>query len=231
MTLTITKFLLASCIFALMACTETTTRSSKSRILLMGDSLLATNTLSGHSVAQIVETVLREEVIDRSVRGASFLYPLPISGSLGLNVSKQFQPGSWDWVILNGGGNDLWLGCGCQRCETTMSQLISPQSTSGEIPFLINRLRRQGIRVVYVGYLRSPGVPSPLDHCQDQGNELERRIETMADRDPGLYFVPLSGLVPNGDRTYHRRDMIHPSAKASSAIGHRIASLIRSQEG
>jgi lysophospholipase L1-like esterase len=197
----------------------------------MGDSLLATNTLSGRSIAQVIEASLGEEVIDRSVRGARFLYNLPITGSLGLNVSKQYQPGAWDWVVLNGGGNDLWLGCGCQRCETTISRLISPYSSHGEIPRVVNYLRSNRTRVIYVGYLRTPGVETAIDHCRDEGNELEQRIRNMADSDPGFYFLSVADLVPDGDRTFHAADMIHPSVKASTAIGQRIAALIRSEGG
>lgn len=221
-------FLFGILFIALVACTETVTRNSKSRILAMGDSLLATNSLSGQSVAQVIEAALGEEVIDRSVRGAQFLYDLPITGRLGLNVSKQYQSGPWDWVVLNGGGNDLWLGCGCNRCETTLARLIAPYGPHGEIPRVVNNLRRSGMRVIYVGYLRTPGVETPIDHCRDEGAELERRIRNMAAADPGFYFLSLENLVPNGDRTFHTQDMIHPSAKASTAIGRRIAALIRS---
>ena len=34
-------------------------------------------------------------------------------------------------------------------------------------------------------------------------------------------------LVPEGDASYHAIDMIHPSAKASAAIGGRVAAVIR----
>ena len=173
----LSKALVFGCFFALLGCTESVTHSSKSRILVMGDSLLATNTLSGRSVAQVIEAELGEEVIDRSVRGSRFLYNLPISGRLGFNISKQFQQGSWDWVVLNGGGNDLWLGCGCNQCQVTISQLISHDAVHGEIPRLVSRLRRQGTRVIYVSYLRSPGVETLIDHCREEGDELERRVK------------------------------------------------------
>ncbi|KIC21731.1 GDSL family lipase, partial [Leisingera sp. ANG-S3] len=34
-------------------------------------------------------------------------------------------------------------------------------------------------------------------------------------------------LVPYGDRSYHALDMIHPSVKASSEIGRKVAEIIR----
>jgi lysophospholipase L1-like esterase len=192
----------------------------------MGDSLLSTNALTGQSISHQVENILGQEVIDRSVPGARISYILPISGSLGLNISKQYAQGDWDWVILNGGGNDLWFGCGCFGCDEKMNQLISEDGERGKIPSLIYRLRQTGAQVIYVGYLRSPGIGSPIEGCKNEGDELERRIARSASKDIGLHFLSNADLVPRGDRSYHAIDMIHPSPKASNAIGKRIAQII-----
>lgn len=196
------------------------------RILAMGDSLLAANAGAGLSVADVVQTALGEPVVDRSMPGASILYGLPITGSLGLKIEKQFRKGNWDWIVLNGGGNDLLFGCGCHRCEGRMEWMISQTGESGEIPNLVYKLRQTGARVIYVGYLRSPGVGSAIESCRDDGDALEARIQKMADADDGLYFLSLADLVPFGDRSFHGFDMIHPSVKGSTAIGRRVASLI-----
>ena len=157
------------------------------------------------------------------------LYSLPISGAMGLSIAKQYRPGKWDWVIVNGGGNDLWLGCGCRACERTMHRMISPDGRRGKIPGLLSQLRQNGARVIYVGYLRSPGVGSLIDHCRADGNELERRLAKLAQLDKGLFFLSLADLVPHGDRSYHTIDMIHPSTKATAEIGARIAKIIKDQ--
>lgn len=212
--------------FFLFACTESVSRNPNSRILAMGDSLLAAHQITNQSITHAVEKELGEQITDRSVMGARILYSLPISGSMGLNISKQYKPGNWNWVILNGGGNDLWLGCGCILCSRKIDKLISNDGRSGEIPELVSNLRGTGARVIYVGYLRSPGVPSPIDHCRDEGDEFERRINTFAKRDDGVYFLSLADLVPLGDRSYHGIDMIHPSIKASKEIGELVAKII-----
>ena len=152
---------------------------------------------------------------------------LPISGSLGLHISRQFVPGEWEWVILNGGGNDLWLGCGCQSCERKLSRMIAGDGMAGEIPALVTRLRQSGAKVVYVGYLRTPGRASPIESCADDGDEFEARLARMASRDSGVFFLPISDLVPHGDLSYHALDRIHPSTKGSAAIGALVAELIR----
>ncbi len=212
-------------------CAEPVTRADHARILTMGDSLLSWNRATGHSVSDAVEALLQEPVVDRSVPGAHVIYKLPISGSLGMKIANQYRPGPWDWIILNGGGNDLWLGCGCSRCGNRMMRMISDSGRFGSIPDQVRKLRATGARVIYVGYLRSPGVGSLIEHCRDEGEEFEARLARLAALDPGVFFVPVGDMVPHGDRSYHGVDMIHPSTKGSAAIARRIVEVIRTNSG
>jgi hypothetical protein len=107
-----------------------------------------------------------------------------------------------------------------------MDKLISPDGRRGAIPGFVGRLRGEGAQVIYVGYLRTPGVTSPIEGCADEGNELDRRVARLAALDAGVHFLSLADLVPPGDRSYHALDLIHPSAKASAEIGRRIAEII-----
>lgn len=220
-------YMLALMVFLISGGSHAVARDFNSRILTMGDSLLASHSISGRAVSNAVEKMLGEQVIDRSVSGARIIYRLPITGAMGLKIAKQYRIGKWDWIILNGGGNDIWFGCGCHKCERKINRLISGNGRGGEIPRLVSKLRRTGARVIYVGYLRSPGVGSPIESCRDDGDELERRIDAMADSDKGVYFLSLAKMVPFGDRSYHGFDMVHPSLKASREIGKRIADIIR----
>jgi len=161
-------------------------------------------------------------VIDHSRPGARMIYKLPISGAVGFSIPKQYKTDGWDWVILNGGGNDLWLGCGCGNCKRKLNKLISKDGKTGTIPTLLEKIRHTRTRIIYVGYLRSPGVNSPVDACRTAGDELERRITTFAQNDAGTTFLSLKDMVPNGDRSYHMADMIHPSLKASKEIARKI---------
>lgn len=218
--------LLVASAAVLAACGETVSRDAPSRILMVGDSMLATNRISDHSVADAMEQTLREPVVDRSTIGARFHYALPISGQAGLNITKQYIPGEWEWVVVNGGGNDLWFGCGCMLCQPKLDRLISEDGTRGTIPGFLSKLRQSGARVIYVGYLRSPGRGSPIEYCRDEGDELERRVARLAQLDRGLYYLSLQDLVPYGDGSYHGLDMIHPSIKGSTAIGQLLANVI-----
>lgn len=224
----ISRFLCVALFTLVLAgCTEAVNQNENPRILLMGDSLLAIHGASGQAVSNAIEAELGEPVVDRAVSGARYFYVLPISGSAGLNITKQFTPGKWDWIVLNGGGNDLLFGCGCGRCGRQMNRLISENGRKGAIPGYVSKLRSTGAKVIYVGYLRTPGVTSPVEHCVDEGNALEGRIAKLAALDAGIHFVSLANLVPYGDRSYHGIDLIHPSIKASRRIGKRIADIIK----
>jgi len=105
--------------------------------------------------------------------------------------------------------------------------MISPDGRSGRIADLLLRARAGGAKVIYVGYLRSPGIDTPIEHCKSDGDELERRIELFARSYPDIYFMSLADLLPFGARNYLSFDRIHPSRAASFLIAERISELIK----
>jgi lysophospholipase L1-like esterase len=210
-----------------MGCGEAVTSTTQSRILVLGDSMMASNSVVNGTVADGIEAALGEEVIDRSVIGARYFYLLPLSGAAGLRLDAQYLPGKWDFVVLNGGGNDLLFGCGCGKCDGMLNRLVSPDGRTGAIPTFIAKLRASGARVIYVGYLRNPRTATPVKACGPAGNELDRRLGRMAALDSGVDFLAMSDLVPNGDTSFHQFDRIHPSPKGSRAIAQRIAARIK----
>jgi len=225
------SFLALLSLLMVMSCGEMVTESTKdARILMMGDSMMAANRNSGRGVGGVLEKQLGEPVIDRSVYAARIIYGLPLTGAAGLSIPQQYQSGTWDWVVLNGGGNDLIFGCGCGYCDDMVNRLISADGTKGRIPELVNRIRASGARVVWSGYLRNPGLFTPVRPCKVYGDELDRRLARMDARDPGMIFIPMSDLVPEGDPSLHQEDLVHPSPKGSAAIGARIAAAIRAAE-
>lgn len=219
---------LLSCLI-LLSCGETVSKNTDARILLMGDSMMASNAVGGNTVANWMEAGLREEVIDRSVSGAKYFYYLPISGAAGLRLDAQYRPGKWDWIVMNGGGNDLLFGGGCGASTSQLDRLITPDGRHGAIPTLVANLRTSGARILYVGYLRNPGTFTPIKACGPAGNELDRRLARMAALNERVDFLAMADLVPHGDSSYHQLDRIHPSAKGSRAIAGRIAKHIKTK--
>ena len=215
---------------SLISCGETAPRAENARILLLGDSMMAFNRGSGAAVSDAIEDQLGEEVVDRSVPSARINYALPVSGAAGLSIPKQVIDGPWEWVVMNGYGNDILFGCGCRACDRQVDRLISADGLSGSIPEFVASLRARGAKVIYSGYLRTPGVQAPVESCGIVGDELDRRLALMAAADNGVTFVAMSDLVPYGDRSYHGLDLIHPSPKGSQAIGARIAEIIAAND-
>lgn len=222
-------------LFVLLASLATTLHATSKQgapnILVLGDSLLASHSISGRSIGDHLSRYLKAPVENHSVAGARIIYNLPITGAMGMSIPKQWRPGNWDWVVLNGGGNDLWLGCGCNEraCDHKLNRLIAESGRKGAIPGLVSKIRQTGARVIIVGYLRSPGFSSPIEACKDEGDELEARISRLAEIDQGVIFHSIADLVPEGDLSFHAADRIHPSLKASDAIARRIARIIAAQ--
>jgi acyl-CoA thioesterase I len=222
---TILSFLALSLLFG---CGEPVSQAAGARILVLGDSMFATNRANNAAVSDVLEAELGVKVLDRSVFAARYFYALPISGAAGLRLTSQFREGDWDWVVMNGGGNDLLFGCGCGPCQGVLNRLVSADGRSGAIPAYVARIRQTGARVIYSGYLRNPGMATPIKHCGPAGNELDRRLALMAGFDAGVTFVPMADLVPYRDTSFHAMDRIHPSFKGSRGIGQRIARVIKS---
>jgi lysophospholipase L1-like esterase len=197
------------------------------KVLVMGDSFMTSNGSARKSFPHVLAALLKTRVKSKATTGARYLYALPISGALGLNIAKQYRVGNWDYVVMNGGGNDLWLGCGCGKCDRQMERMISANGRTGLIPTTVARAREGGAKVIYLGYLRSPGRGSPIEGCRSLGDRLEARIAKMAGRDRGVTFVSLADMVPHGDSSFHAADMIHPSPKGSAAAAKRVAALIQ----
>jgi len=219
--------LFAVLLLGLSACQESASRTPEARILAMGDSLMSWHGLSGAGIADVVEAELGQPVIDRSVAAAMMRTRFDAQGNPQSGVQAQYIDGPWDWVLVNGGGNDLWLGCGCWRCDTVMDRMITVDGRGGQIPAFLRRARDRGARVVYFGYLRSPGVNSPIEHCKPAGDELEARLARMARQEPGISFIPVQDIAQPGDTSYFAFDRIHPSKKSSRLIGERLAAYMR----
>ena len=200
------------------------------RVLVMGDSFMTSNGSDNESFPDVLSDLLSTHIKSTAVAGARHLYRLPLTGGLGLNISKQYRSGKWDYVVMNGGGNDLWLGCGCGKCKRKMEKLITADGKRGAIPSTVLRARRDGARVIYVGYLRSPGRGSPIEACKPLGDKMEARIAKLAEIDPGFTFVSLADMVPYGDGSFHAADMIHPSAKGSAAAAQRVLLAIEEND-
>jgi len=225
------RFCISVIAFILLSGLPGLAQSDKPKILAIGDSLMAWHRGEDLSIADKLAEELGEPVLNRAISGARIIYGLPVTGAMGLRISSQFRERDrYDWVIVTGGGNDFMFGCGCGKCERRMDRMLTDDTMRGDVVSLIAQIRKTGARVIYLGYLRSPGTGSPIESCKNEGDTFEARLARLASRDKGVFFHSIADLVPSGDRSFHSVDMIHPSKKASAIIGAQIAEIIKSAD-
>ncbi|NVO54469.1 SGNH/GDSL hydrolase family protein [Rhodobacteraceae bacterium B1Z28] len=190
---------------------------------------MAWNSTSGSSIPDVIEENIGAPVVDRTVSAAWLQTQFNAEGKPKTGVQAQFVEGNWNWAVVNGGGNDLMLGCGCMRCDAVLDNMISADGQSGQIPQFLRQIRSRGTRVIYVGYLRSPNLITPIEHCKSEGDEFEARIAKLAQQEDGITFASMQDVAHPGDPSYFSFDLIHPSRKSSRIIGERVAEIIKNE--
>ncbi|WP_339637100.1 SGNH/GDSL hydrolase family protein [uncultured Sulfitobacter sp.] len=211
----------------LSACTDTAPRGGGD-ILVLGDSIMAWN--GGRSIPDVIANQTRRSVTSRAVPGAQFDNDSTIASAVGFDIQQQFPGGRWNWVVVNGGANDLSADCGCGACGASVNALIAPDGQSGSIPAFLQRLRAQtSAQVMWMGYYAGSGSGS-FAGCRDDLVEIESRIATFAAGRPGIHFVDSEDVIDRGDRGLFAGDNVHPSARGSARIGAYLAQEITARE-
>lgn len=200
------------------------------RILAIGDSVIWWNAESGASIPDVTALELRTPVVNLAVPGARISHPDPVAAEEGLDIRAQYRDRGWDWVIVEGGANDLGDEGGVRGCATVLNELVSADGTRGEIPALVRRVRGDGAKVIVMGYYQLPTFGEPDGFCGDSLGELSARIAKIAAGDTGVLFVGMADVVDSTDRGAFDPDAVHPSVRTSRVIGQRIAAAIRGAE-
>lgn len=223
------RFIAALCaVLFLSSCAAVAPRGGGD-ILVIGDSIMAWNTRSGQAIGDVIEARLSRDVTSRAVAGAQFDNGSAIASAVGFDIQAQYPGGPWNWVVLNGGANDMAFGeCGCGDCSALVSELISTDGRSGKIPAFLDRVRRDGANVLWMGYYNSPGTS--FAGCTDDLNTLEARIKRNLARRPDDYFLEGEDFIAKSDPSNFYRDDTHPSPKGSALLGTALADVIRSAE-
>ncbi|KQI68018.1 hypothetical protein AN189_12800 [Loktanella sp. 3ANDIMAR09] len=185
-------------------------------ITAVGDSVLSWNRLSGQDIPRVAAAALDRGVANRSVPGARFLTAIP----------AQYRAADWDWVIVNGGANDLAQDCGCDGCDFTLDALISANGQTGAMPRFVRDVADQGPRVVVLGYYGTSVAGGPLADCADELAALSTRLAALAQGDPRILFVDAKDAIDPADLDLYAGDLVHPSALGSARIGSEIARAI-----
>ena len=196
-------------------------------LLAVGDSVLAWN--GGAGVPEGVGAALGLPVRDASrsgarvaSRGGGVLAFVP-------SVAEQWRAnrGRWDWVLMDGGANDLQGACGTAAERAILDRLISPALT-GAIPGLVAEMRATGSRVALMGYYPGlAGAQTSFTGCTPILTELDRRLARLAARDPGVVFADSGDAIRPRVRADYAADAVHPSAQGSARIAGVMAGAMR----
>ncbi|PJE37142.1 SGNH/GDSL hydrolase family protein [Pseudooceanicola lipolyticus] len=192
-------------------------------ILVIGDSILAFHSFWGASVGDAVAEQMGVPVENRAVSGARFTSTSARVTARGGDIRRQYVAGDWDWVLLNGGANDLMSECGCQRCTANLDGLISADGRDGEIPRFVRGLTTGGTRVMLLGYYDGNVRPNPFARCQDEIDALNARMARLAARNAGVFYVTAAGAIDPADQRHWYVDRVHPSQLGARRIGARVA--------
>lgn len=191
----------------------------EAEILAIGDSVIWWNSGSEAAIADVIADDLGVRVANAAIPGAQIL-----SGRD--NIPDQYQSGPWEWVVLDGGANDLGGSCGTARAGAVLDRLISRDLSAGAMPQLLARIRADGPQVVIMGYYFLPEGSEDFAGCADVFTALNSRLDAYADQTAGVYFAPASAVIDPENPAHFDPDGVHPSPLGSRLIGARIAALI-----
>ena len=189
------------------------------RVVVAGDSVMAWNRTGGASVADQLAARIGEPVGDVSLPLAR------VTGGRGaLNIPDQLSGVRAQWVVLNGGANDLSGGCDCSACEPVLDRLISDDGTRGAIPALVSDLRARGSRVIWADYYTAPRYADTA--CEAPYQVLETRLGRMAASNPGVTLADMDDVFRPDNLALFASDRTHPSPEGSARIAALVAPLV-----
>jgi acyl-CoA thioesterase-1 len=205
----------------------------EAEILAVGDSIMATHSPLCQGVAGHAAIALDRFVEDHSVGGRRLDHP-----DSDDDITGQYEPGPWEWVVMTGGGNDLLQECGCnveghdeQACWDTVDSLLDLEAGTGELIAFLEQVRADegnAATVLLLGYY--PFMDSSwanFDGCNGYLPELNGRYEALAEQEEDLVFLSTEATM---DLEAHPErilfDGIHPSVEGAQALGALVAEAI-----
>ncbi|WP_323763602.1 SGNH/GDSL hydrolase family protein [Marinovum sp.] len=196
---------------------------AQERVLVIGDSILWWNQLSGNSIPQLLGTLPRYDVTNRAAPGAAFSHSGNFRSMLQREIRQQLTGGPWDIIILNGGANDLARECDCRRCDQTLSRMVSPDGRQGEVPAFLDLLRSRAARVVWMDYYPGSVRGGPFAGCTDELADYQIRMKRASDLRPWVRFVDAGDVYDPRDLSLYSRDLVHPTPKGGARIANQLA--------
>lgn len=202
---------------------------AKDDILVIGDSMLEWQSLRGAAIPQVLAKLSKRKVESRAATGAK-LYLTGAEGNARSVIPAQYTKGDWNWVIVNGGANDLLVKCGCSRCDPVLDRLISKDTTKGVLPKLAERIREDGPRVILLAYYQGNARRNLFSRCEAAVKELTERQRRLANRLKGVELVRTKPAINPSNRRHFALDGVHLSRRGTRRVGALLARALEQLE-
>ena len=197
--------------------------SEEWEILALGDSALQWNGAESTPV-QVGERLsakgISNRVLNRSVGGATTGCGSNGVGDAGNCVPPQYESGSWKYVLLSGGANDILDSA----CMLKADVLLSDDLSSGLTLDLIRQSTVDGARVLLYGYFLPLDAASPEANCMAVTTLLEGYKRLSILREDVTYID--AGLAVTRSNLGFYADNIHPSPLGSRVIADLIVGTL-----
>ncbi len=200
------------------------------KILAVGDSFTAyySNNVSGccqsytdYASIEIDEYIQNEAVGGARMSGGSYL-PIPQQ-----YANAKAANGTYDLVILSGGGNDLMQECPVAAQPCSVACAGKKQEIAQETIALITQMVADGSHVMMVGGVLTSNFSLFPD--TDYYNEcwlLDTSAQDYADSHPNVSYVNARDLADQNNPADYAIDGLHPSISLTQKIGKRVGDAL-----
>lgn len=188
--------------------------------LAIGDSYFDWN--SGGDIPDVAGEELGLEVANEAIAGAV------LTG--GDDIRSQYVEDRWQFLLMNGGGNDMRDECDCTACEDELDALVSADGTAGDLVEFADEVASAGVPVFYFFY---PELPPGTEFapCIDVLLTLRDRVALAAEDRERLTLIDGGDVVGPDQASMYDDDDVHPSEEGSRVLGAHAAGVISATLG
>ena len=202
------------------ACIDDSDRGNieTAEIYAIGDSIFDWYVGSGDSAPEKLGKNLNREVYNAAISGAM------MTDDSEYAIPNQYQEGNWDWIVMDGGANDLNDLCACGECNDVQDNIEAALTD-------FVAAREAKISVIIWGYYGIPeNAEFGFDRCGEELAELSVRQQAIAETDNGIHWVDGREVIDGQDSAAFDTDMVHPSVMGAELIAKQIADVIVANE-
>ena len=205
-------------------CTDEYVFPDDATMIAVGDSFLSWHKEDGLSIPEVAGRKRKGVMGNAAEPGA------PVLGSDDWTIPHQYDSGPWDWVVVNGGGNDIMDRCDCRNCGRVMDRIISHDGQTGALRRLVDQAVEDGAMVAIVGYMNLLPAAQESPQCNDELVTLRERKQAMADSIIAAIYVDASEAMDGSNARLYDDDNLHPSVAGSRAVGRMLADAMATAE-